>query len=275
MQNGIDCFLVDIDGPVTGAFANVKPKAVLEFMKKANEGHKVFFVSGRSIDWVQKNLLPVINSFEAKFPNAVNNISFVGEHGLVTARISGGKLIREINRRISVPKNIMEKVRRQVKLIPGVFYDKTKQAVVTIEAIHEIKRKNPVLVEQGLKKTEKLMREISLKHKGFHVVRSLYAVDLLPFAVSKAFAADQALGMLGPQRRRVRFYRLFGDSPSDLRMIEPLRKRKLSYEFYFVGDKSKIKTEKMKEIKRIHLTKRKLFEGTIEAFREFRKRRLS
>jgi len=269
----IDCFLVDIDGPVTGAFADVKKVAVRPLIKKANEGHKVFFVSGRSIDWIEKNLLPVINSFAPKFPNALNNIKFVGEHGLVTARIFKGKIIEKINRKISVPKKLGKRIKNLIDLIPGVFFDSTKQTIVTIESEHEIKKRNPALVEKGLQKAERIMREIASESRGFYAVRSFHSIDFLPVRVSKAFAAGQALKILGAQKKNVRHYFLFGDSPSDLRMIEPLRKRKLNYEFYFVGDKSKINLKKIKEIKKFVFPKRKFFRGTIEVFKKFKKRK--
>ncbi|MCX6776912.1 MAG: HAD-IIB family hydrolase [Candidatus Micrarchaeota archaeon] len=211
-------FFLDVDGVITDEFARVDTLLLSDLERLQKDGHRFIFVTGRSLNWMENNVFPHLNS--------PNGFTYVCEYGKVISHAG------EISVEGRIPQNVEDRVKKNVGSLFGVFFDQTKKTLVTIEADHAVAKMHPDKVEASLQKAERMLDAVA-EGLNMDVIRSTFAVDMVKKGTNKEEAGRKALAYVIPSRKII----VVGDSPRDLDMTKPLRASGIPHEFYFVGKK--------------------------------------
>jgi len=186
-----DAIFLDCDGVITDRKARVDGKVVFEAYRLAHAGKKIAFVTGRSLGWFSKNLLPVLAHFN---PTAEEKrrFFFVGECGNRWLSFSGNNLVHGADNSHLVPESVRVRIRNEVSRFPYLSFDETKESFVSLEIRHE-KAVSPQAEREARRQLDDAREFFSTYYPEFTVLRTLYAVDILPEGIGKASAVRRAL----------------------------------------------------------------------------------
>ena len=251
-----DAIFLDCDGVVTDRHANVDKKVIFEAYRLAHSGKKIAFVSGRSLDWLLRNIVPEI---ERLSPSQAEKARFflVGECGNRWATFSTGGISSGSDDSHSVSDAARFLIRNEIPRFPYLFFDETKESFVSLEVRH-----NRLISADAEREAQKQLDEarsfFSAKFPQLSAVRTLYAVDLMKKGVGKASAARRALELMGNAGSAL----VIGDSEIDLEMGEELMGKGVLFEYYHVGEQELSETRF-----KIRKSASPYAEGTLEILR--------
>lgn len=254
-----DAIFLDCDGVVTDRRARVDSRVIFEAYRLAHSGKRVAFVTGRSLDWLSRNIVPAIVRFNPS-PEEKGRFLFIGECGNRWLSFSSGGLAHGMDDALSVPESIRARVREDAKRFPYLFFDETKESFISLEVRHE-KLVSPQADGEAQRQVDEASGFFSSGFPGFNVMRTIYAVDITAKGVGKASAARRALELIGSASSIL----IIGDSVYDLEMGEELQRHGIDFRFCYVGESPL--PHKPFEVKK---TASPYAEGTLEALREVR-----
>lgn len=254
-------FIADVDGVFTDKRAKPNQKAIV-LSAQVGARWPFAYVTGRSATWLRENLTPVLEKAYRDYPPRLSLLC--AEYGAVRLCFQNGTWQTERD------KSPLEKLRlsvaQRVKKMRGVFFDDTKQVIISVEARHDLRDAQPKVVEQDLAEAEAYFKELAAadpERLEYH--RTTYACDLTPRGLSKTCGAEQVLARVGFQPKRTK---LIGDAKSDLLLAKPFQKRGWEFTFHFVGEHVDFSAE---EWQAYHLQPSNAHydEGTIEVLKKF------
>jgi hydroxymethylpyrimidine pyrophosphatase-like HAD family hydrolase len=238
-------WLFDVDGVLTDPDAKcvTQPEIFNEIIKRLENNEPVALNTGRSIDFVSKEILdPIEERLTDK--SLLNNIFTIGEKGGVSITYNDGAKTVQVDEKLSVPIEIQNSIRELVSQPPfsdTMFYDETKKTIVTIElktgiTISEFKQPQQDLV----KALQLLLNKFDLGD-SFIVDPTRIATDIENKLMGKAFGTRKFIELLEERNIVPKEFIGFGDSVSDYDMFEELKRFGKNSKFVFVGDKEDLK----------------------------------
>lgn len=253
--------IADVDGVFTDKKAQPNEEAI-RLSAEVGARYPFAYVTGRSARWLRENLIPVL---EEAYGTCSPQLSLLcAEYGAVRLRFQKGKW------QVERDKGSLDKLRfmvaQQVKSIRGIFFDDTKQVMISVEARHDLRDTQPELVERGLAEAEAYLKELAAtdpERLEYH--RTTYACDLTPKGLSKTYGAEQVLARVGFQPKRTE---LIGDAKSDLLLAKPFQKRNWPFTFHFVGEHVDFSAEEW-QVYHLQPSNAHYAEGTIEVLKKF------
>ncbi len=225
-----DAFFFDCDGVITNKRAQVDSQVIFEAYRHAHSGRKIAFVTGRSLDWFSKNLIPAIERFNPT-PEEKRRFFFIGEYGNRWLSFSGGTLAHGSDDSLAVPEKVRTAVRNEMHRFPYLSFDETKESFISIEVRHE-RLVSPQAEREAQRQIDEARGAFAAKFPQLVAIRTLYAVDVMGKGVGKAAATRRALELMGSVSQAL----VIGDSEIDLEMGEELRRKGIEFDFYYVGE---------------------------------------
>lgn len=135
MTQPLYALLADIDGPISNpdAKAIINPRIVPAIVSLLNNSTPVVFNTGRSADFVQRNVFKPLLEAE---PNNLHLLHGVCEKGAVWLSLDdNGDVWHFLDETIAVPKDLQPKTRSLIdeKYAGAMFYDETKETMISVE----------------------------------------------------------------------------------------------------------------------------------------------
>ena len=254
-----DAIFLDCDGVVTDKRARVDSKVMFEAYRLAHSGKKVAFVTGRSVEWLARSILPQIDRFNPT-PAEKARFFFVAECGNRWLSFSGAGFARGSDDSSSVPWDVRAEIKGEAKQFGYLFFDETKESLVSLEIRHD-KLVSPSAEREAQQQLDDAREHFASRYPQFIVVKTLYAVDVMGKGVGKASAARRALELMGSVSEAI----AIGDSEIDLEMGGELARNGVRFKFYYVGE-----TPPPKQPFEVKRTEGKYAEGTLEVLRDIR-----
>ncbi len=226
-----DAIFLDCDGVVTNRQAQVDSHVVFEAYRLAHSGKKVAFVTGRSLDWFARSLIPELERLSPS-PEERQRFFLVGEYGNRWATFSAGGLSTGSDDSHSISGHVRSLVRDEAGAhFPLIFFDETKESFISLEIRHG-KLASPQAERNAQKQLDEARALFASRFPECTVVRTLYAVDIMAKGVDKASAARRALELMGSVSSAL----VIGDSSIDLEMGDELGRQGVKFDFYYVGE---------------------------------------
>jgi hydroxymethylpyrimidine pyrophosphatase-like HAD family hydrolase len=257
-------FIADVDGVFTNEKAEPNEEAIT-LSAQIGVREPFAYVTGRGRPWLGRNFLPTLASV---YRNQKPKKGIIcAEYGAFGIRWINSEWRSGINSDLfSIPDALRDEIRIEIEqLSDGVFFDKDKEIMISVEARHELREENGELVVQRLDSAERILRGHAGKHVGLEYQRTTYACDLVPRGMNKAFGARHILTsiMFPPKETH-----LIGDSLSDLLLAEPFIEEGIPYTLHFVGDPALITPEVCQKYV-IDIPSKRYDEGTLEVLKRF------
>jgi hydroxymethylpyrimidine pyrophosphatase-like HAD family hydrolase len=241
--------LADVDGPISNPDAKsiINARIVPAITSLLKNGIPIVFNTGRSADFVQKNVLdPVLKAR----PQNLHLLHGVCEKGAVWLSFEDdGEIQHVIDETIAVPKELQPKTRALVdeKYADVMFYDDTKESMISVERRPDVDHDT----YQHAQPTFVADLDAMIREAGFGVTRpgpdarngdatlqidpSIISVDLESVKVGKDLGAERAFELL-KESHPVR-WRTIGDSAVDYAMSDWLHERGFDVAHIDVGPK--------------------------------------
>lgn len=259
-------WIFDVDGVIThpSKKVNTDPKIFDHILEKLEKEEPVILNTGRSLIWITERVTnPILAKIKDK--KILDNFQAVGEMGGVWLTFDKrGEIHKSIDNSLSIPKSLIAQIENLIKnkYSSSMFYDKTKQTMISIE-MHEGFSLNEYHNAQTnlVKDVKEVIDNSKLDHR-FKIDTTTIAADIMGKHVGKAFAVHRILDWLRKKGIEPRKITTFGDSLSDLPMAEKLYELRFKVKFVFVGENNHF--DKTKYPFPIHITKSKYEKGTLE-----------
>lgn len=254
-----DALLLDCDGVVTNKRAQVDQKVIFEAYRLAHAGKKVAFVTGRSLDWLLRNVIPEIERLSPA-ASEKSRFFFIGECGNRWAAFSGTGVTTGSDDSHSISEQARLLIKNEIERFPYLFFDQTKESFASLEIRHN-RLVSADAEHEAQRQLEEARAFFTAKFPQLAATRTLYAVDVMRKGVGKGSGAKRALEMMGSVSSAL----IIGDSEIDLEMGEELQRSGIGFEYYHVGESVLPKT--LFQVKR---SERHYSEGTLEILRNIR-----
>ena len=259
----MNCLIFDIDGVITDIREKrVREEKIIDVIVQNLENNiPVIFITGRSLDWVGKIVLPFI--FE-KISNKekLDELLILGEFGGDWIQFENGK--EKINlERIELPTSLIKEAQERTDQYSSImFTDKTKKTQFTSEVNDNVDLETDFKPAQSklAQEYQKLVDKYDLNNE-FEVHRDRLGTNIRSRRTNKSTAIRKALLWLNKNGEKVESFTVFGDGVTDLEMGEELYREKIKFTFVFVGNKEELP----KDIPfPVHVTKEHFEKGTLE-----------
>lgn len=260
----MNCFVFDIDGVIT----DIKEKRVREpkiieiISSRLEKDTPVILITGRSLDWVEKIVLPSILNEVSNLKN-LDNLLIIGEFGGDSIKFKQGQKQTHVNYVITLPEDLKREAKVATdKYSDTMFTDHTKKTQFTSEVKENVDLENDYRPKQKelAKEYQKLVDKYNLVDQ-FEVHRDRLGTNIRSKKTNKSHAVKIALDWLKGKRLKIDKFIVFGDSKSDLEMAVELRRQNKNFDFIYVGEKEEIEDQDLSGIK---FTKEKFEKGTLE-----------
>lgn len=227
-------YIADVDGVLTDARARPNNN-VIALSAKIGHTSPFAYVTGRSARWLEDHIIPVLEDVYRASPPCFSLLC--AEYGGVLLRYDHGVWSKEEDSKFSAIGVLRSEARLRIAEIPGVFFDESKDIMVSVEARHDLRERAHEDVERGLARAEEVLKELAQVDPMLEYQRTTYACDLVPRGMNKAYGADRVLSLLGVRPSRAE---LFGDAPSDFGLAEPFVREGIPYTVNYVGKPEKL-----------------------------------
>lgn len=246
----VDEILVfDVDGVITEPSGRMfDPEIMYEIKRRLEIGEPVILNTGRSISWVQSQIIArLYHTYDLKDVSSLQNLFVVGEKGGSWMTFDEkGMMQTHIDGNITLPQELQRKINQLIadEFFQTMFYDTTKHTMVTAEMKpldpqrskeeQEIEfKKNQIELER---KITAIIEEANLSD-SIRVDTTTIATDVEDRNVGKDFAMQRVVAWLNQIGVDGRRYLTFGDSESDIKMAIQLHDDGKEVEFIYVGNK--------------------------------------
>jgi hydroxymethylpyrimidine pyrophosphatase-like HAD family hydrolase len=240
-----DVYVFDVDGVLTDPNEKLFDREVMEnIAKRLNEGKPVILNTGRSVSWVQSNIVARLHfAYNVVDKKAWQNLFIIGEKGGTWLGFDENGLMPPMPSRdesIAMPEEILKLVKDVSKEYKNtMMYDTTKWTMASIEQLNGFTEREheEMFVPAQKELAERLkefIQEIGLDHE-FRVDATQIAIDVENKLVGKDFAMQRAIAWLRQRRIFPKKYITFGDSTSDFAMARQLHEDGMNVEHVHVG----------------------------------------
>lgn len=265
-------WVFDVDGVISHPLEKrvTEPEILDELIKKLRLEEPVALNTGRSISWIKDKILNELIE-RIKNKEIFQNLLIVGEKGGTWAEFDRQhNLIENIDKNISVPDSLKNKIRNLIKdkYSNSMFYDESKLTMISTEikdghSLNDYREKQSEINEEF----KSLLRTSNLEDK-FKIDSTIAATDIENKFVGKHFAARRILEWIKNKKIKIKKYITVGDSfNSDLPMAQEIYSQGLPVEFVYVG-KENIDISKYPFP--IKITQNKFEKGTLEFLKSSR-----
>lgn len=227
------CWIFDIDGVITDLATKKPNEEVLSRIVKLLEKDIVCFNTGRSFAWVQENLVSRLKNITS--PTHLLSVFFAFEQGGGWARFENGNIKPEYDNKLLITKESSEAVKNIIGQTSSMFFDETKQTMISIEMktgadIKDFAREREKIMPQ----LEQLVDRINPQLK---IIPGAIAIDIMNQFEGKNLGVLRLLEFFERENITPEKGICFGDSPADLEMADELFLAKIPVEFVFVGER--------------------------------------
>lgn len=232
-----DIFIFDIDGVITHPHLKKPNELILGFI--ASELHKkkpLAIATGRSVSWIMRKIIPILQE-KAKDNKELDNLFISGEKGGVWIEFSEGVARPYIDNNIHFPKEVAKKIYQFVQGKKGIFFDKDKYTMVSVEINggedkEEVEAQKKVLHEVN----EWINKNIVPQYPHIVIEPSEISIDIMVKGIDKRVSAKKFLEYLEKKQIAADSFVMFGDSPSDALVPETLKQFGKKVTFMYVGN---------------------------------------
>ncbi len=257
-------WLFDVDGVITDLKQKkvTEPQILEKLVERLEKGEPIALVTGRSIKWLEEELVSKIRELISS--ELLINFFISGEFGGVSVSFENGKEIKNVDEELSVPADVVreaENITREFS--ESMFFDSTKETIATIEIkdgyqdMDKFKRDQKVIAD----KFRQLIKIAKIENK-FEVTEDTIGANIKNKKANKENSALQVLEWLRSKNLNPSEFICFGDSPSDLEMGQKISKEGKKVRFVFVGDPSLVKNKDLSFT--VKLTNSLYEKGTLE-----------
>lgn len=262
-------WLFDVDGVLTSPEEKkvVLLEIFVELIKRLRKNEPVGLNTGRSLDFITSEVLNPLEKI-AGDKKILKNVVGIGEKGGAwIVYDEGGKRITSVDKNISVPVEIQNKVRELIgksKFSEKIFFDETKETMVTVEIRPGVTVKQFETIRREI--DTELKRILDDYHLGdeYRVDATRIAIDIESKKIGKAYGARKFAELLKERGIDPQKYICFGDSESDFDMYEELKRMGKLAELVFVGERDVLEGKNLQEVK---FTGKLLDKGTLDYLR--------
>lgn len=233
----MNCYIFDLDGVVTSVTEKriVQTQILFYFAKLLQEQHAVAINTGRSLDFIQKQVIIPFSQYltEKNLPaNLLDNFFAVGEKG--NAFLEDNK--EHFDMAVSVPETIVAQIRNLTNdYTDTMFFDTTKHTMISLEITTGLDLTLFAKAKEQI--TPQLQKILQENHADdFKIDPSISAIDIENKNAGKAKGTKQMLSWLSKKQVEPTAFFCFGDSNADMGMGEELTKQKKNFTFVFVGE---------------------------------------
>ena len=239
-------YLFDVDGVLTNPWTKKVEKVELfiQLEKRLGMGMIICLNSGRAQNFLEQEILDPLKN-RLNDTSLMNNVVAIGEKGggLIVHDTSGRRTV-QIEKDLQVPQSIQNKVKTLLgeKYSDTMFYDDTKQTMVTLEVLPaaQMGGQTPDDFKRAQKKLcadlQAILDGAGLSSQ-FRVDPTGIATDVESVLAGKAHGAEIFIRYLNDRGIRPDQFKCFGDSKSDIEMHKRLKELELPSEFIFVGNR--------------------------------------
>lgn len=130
----------------------------------------------------------------------------------------------------------MQKIREKVCFLPGIFYDETKQTMISVEICGGEDQKKITEEKKMLHIYEQWIRtEILPLSVEITIDPSIISVDIQSRHISKRIAGVHILDFLEKKHMQADIFIMFSDSLADAVLCDELVRHHKSVRFFYVG----------------------------------------
>jgi hydroxymethylpyrimidine pyrophosphatase-like HAD family hydrolase len=250
----------DVDGPIVDpATKEITPlgyKIINTIAMLIDKGCPQILNTGRAVEWLSEGDHNVIKAIEdAVLDKSKLEDSFlaIGEFGGTMMFYKDNEWHVEYNKTVAVPNDIQQEIKEAINNNPDynqfACFEEGKHVQLSItqpdppkdtpkEQAEEIKKETLRKFREKREDIAKIIRGVLKKHGNpdFALLITATGVDLCPPGFGKAFGAEIGAEWLDENNIIPMLVYIFGDSPSDLKMVEPLQERYPIVKSGFVGD---------------------------------------
>lgn len=241
--------LADVDGPISNpdAKAIVEPRIIPSLVSLLNSGVPLVFNTGRSSDFVQKNVFKPILEHE---PSNLHLLHAVCEKGAVWLSLEDdGDVWHFIDEEIAVPEDVQHRARKIVndKYQKTMFWDETKESMISVERRADVDHDTYQADQPALLKDfEELLTGLGYEfvssedseqnpNASLRIDVSIIAIDIESIRVGKDLGAERAFELL--RQDHPTEWRTIGDSGVDYKMADWLHEHQHTVVHIDVGPK--------------------------------------
>ena len=232
--------ILDVDGVISSLKEKKARPEILEYVaEKLRNGKPVAFNTGRSLDWVVtragKTLIdnPGIKKF-------LKNLIIVGEKGGTWMTFDDeGRPQEHVDESISVSSDLQVDIQNLIttKYSESMFYDSPKKTMSSSEMkdgydMNKYAQDQKLLIPQ----VEEIIKRYGLENI-LEIEPNPIALDVQNRNVGKDLGIKRILNWLKACKIKVLSFTTIGDSPSDIKMAQELKKNNFSVRHVHVGKK--------------------------------------
>lgn len=262
-------YFFDVDGVITDPQEKkITEPEIIDFLTTAlSNGMIVNFITGRSTEWVIRNVFPFMLQKNSK-GDLFEHFFIVGEKGGTWAEYLKGRWEHFKDDSLCVPENIQHQALKLAARKPysdiGANLDPKESMFswemmdgMDIEKYQEIRKP---LVEDY----KKLLKDAGLESE-INVDPTTIAIDIESKKVGKRRATRRSLEWMHKKGIEAEHFIAVGDSHSDMDMADELYDQGKSVEFWYVNPKKPIS---QKVSYSIHLSQNEFCKGTLELIKK-------
>ncbi|GAA1149555.1 hypothetical protein [Nesterenkonia lutea] len=220
--------LLDVDGPIASPVSRtVAIESIAQDLAAlANQGIPVIFNTGRSDDFIARQVIPPMRA-AGLLPDTP--VFTVAEKGAVWAEVTPEGLGEiHIDEDLKLPTELSDEVRDLVaeRFSEHMFFDETKRAMVSVEQSTEVENKDYL---EAQKEFDAAIPGLLQKH-GLEHVRidpTIISTDVEHERVGKDLGAERSLTLLEARGVTAQSWFTMGDSRTDYAMAGWLHERGL------------------------------------------------
>lgn len=237
-------YIFDVDGVITDPVSKDANQDVLKHILKILEkGDFVALNTGRSFSWTKDKILtPLIEKVQDS--SILKNMFIVCEFGNVLARFENNEFVKRVLDD-PLPEDLQEKMKKlAAQFSDSLFYDESKETMISLEMKDgfDVEKFEPIMKDLE----EKVSKIVNTEYVNLElrVETNQIALDIQYDDAGKHLGAERIEDFMLENMLKPSIIYMFGDNPTDSQMAEELQG---TYEvkFIYVGDKSKLDTEKL------------------------------
>ncbi|MCH8569777.1 hypothetical protein LSI54_00140 [Nesterenkonia sp. AY15] len=220
--------LLDVDGPIASPVSRTVAieSIARDLTAMANQGIPVIFNTGRSDDFIARQVIPPMRA-AGLLPDAP--VFTISEKGAVWAEVTPEGLGEiHIDEELKLTTGLSDDVRTLVteRFSAHMFFDETKRAMISVEQSTEVENKDYL---EAQKEFDAAIPALLSKHQLEHVRidPTIISTDVEHERVGKDLGAERSLNLLKARGITAETWFTMGDSRTDYAMATWLHERGL------------------------------------------------
>lgn len=233
-------YLFDVDGPLS----DPKERKIVEFelvdelVARLRKGEPIAFNSGRSVEWIEKEVVPHIVEAIGDDKKLLERFVIIGEKGGSWLTFDeGGEALKGNVNTIIIPDDLRQEIHGLIgeKYADCVADLDPKTTMVSLEMLPGFDHEQFVARQKDMVQDLRALLQRQGLDQIFSIDATTIAVDIESAHVGKHIGADRFLQHLSDLGVTADRFQTFGDSASDVAMADELVRRGQNAEFIYVG----------------------------------------